>query len=176
MVDTLAWLAMSPRRLACPLAALSAVLLLSGCSAPVALEPAADATSTECAEVSVRLPDVVAGQPERETNAQGTGAWGTPAAVILHCGVEVPGPTTDLCVSVSGVDWIIDESQAADDVYTLTTYGRDPAVEITVDQSRASGTSAVVDLAESVSYLPKVGECTNVSETDTLDTTGTPEG
>ncbi|MCM6762008.1 DUF3515 domain-containing protein [Rathayibacter sp. ZW T2_19] len=167
---------MSPRRLASPLAALATVLLLAGCSAPVALEPADDATSADCAEVSVRLPDVVADQPERETNAQGTGAWGTPAAVILHCGVPVPGPTTDLCVSVSGVDWIIDESRADEDVYTLTTYGRDPAVEITVDQDRASGTSAVVDLADAVSYLPKVGECTNVSETDTLDPSGTPTG
>ncbi|MWV50319.1 DUF3515 family protein [Rathayibacter sp. VKM Ac-2803] len=167
---------MSARRLRTPLVALSAVLLLSGCSAAVALEPAADATNPGCAEVSVRLPDVVAEQPERETNAQGTAAWGTPAAVILHCGVEPPGPTTDLCVSVSGVDWIIDETQADEDIYTLTTYGRDPAVEITVDQSRASGTSAVVDLANAVSYIPQDRECTDVSDTNTLDPTGTPTG
>lgn len=165
---------MSLRRLrALPVAA-TAVLLLAGCAAPVALEPAADATSVGCAEMSVRLPDVVAEQPERETNAQGTAAWGTPAAVILHCGVEVPGPTTERCVSVLGVDWIVDESQADEEIYTLTTYGRDPAVEVTVDQSRASGSSAVTDLANAVSYLPKERECTNVSDTDTLDTTGTP--
>ncbi|KQQ00837.1 MULTISPECIES: DUF3515 domain-containing protein [unclassified Rathayibacter] len=167
---------MSARRLRTPFVALSAVLLLSGCAAAVPLEPAADATNEGCAEVSVRLPDVVAEQPERETDAQGTAAWGTPAAVILHCGVEPPGPTTDLCVSVNGVDWIIDETRADEDVYTLTTYGRDPAVEITVDQSRASGTSAVTDLANAVSYLPQDRECTDVSDTDTLDTTGTPTG
>ncbi|QHC63326.1 DUF3515 family protein [Rathayibacter festucae] len=167
---------MSYRLLRTPLVAAAAVLLLSGCSAAVALQPAADATNEGCAEVSVRLPDVVAELPERETNAQGTAAWGTPAAVILHCGVTPPGPTTELCVSVNGVDWIIDESQAADDVYTLTTYGRDPAVEITVDQSRASGTSAVVDLANAVSYLPQERACTNVSDTDTLDPPSTPAG
>ncbi|SMH35310.1 Protein of unknown function [Rathayibacter oskolensis] len=167
---------MSSRRLLAPFAAIAAVLLLSGCSATVALEPAADATDVACAEVSVRLPDVVAEQPERETNAQGTAAWGTPSAVILHCGVEPPGPTTDLCVSVSGVDWVIDETRADEDIYTLTTYGREPAVEVTVDQSRASGTSAVVDLANAVSYLPKTGECTDVSDTDTLDPEGTPTG
>ncbi|PPH38330.1 DUF3515 domain-containing protein [Rathayibacter sp. AY1E3] len=167
---------MSPRRLRSPLLAAAAVLLLSGCSASVALEPAPDATSTGCAEVSVRLPDVVAEQPERETNAQGTAAWGTPAAVILHCGVEVPGPTTDLCVNVSGVDWIIDETQKDEDIYTLTTYGRDPAVEITVDQSRASGSSAALDLANAVSYVPQTRECTDVSDADTLDPTDTPTG
>ncbi|WP_236713580.1 DUF3515 domain-containing protein [Rathayibacter tanaceti] len=176
MVHTLALTAMLPRRLRTPLVAASALLLLSGCAATVALEPAADATSTGCAAVSARLPDVVAEQPERETNAQGTAAWGTPAAVILHCGVEVPAPTTDLCVSVSGVDWIIDETRKDEDIYTLTTYGRDPAVQITVDQSRASGSSAVLDLASAVSSLPQTRKCTNVSDSDTLDPSGTPSG
>jgi hypothetical protein len=167
---------MSPRRLLAPPAAVSVLLLLSGCAASVALEPAADATSTGCAEVSVRLPDVVAELPERETNAQGTAAWGTPAAVILHCGVEPPAPTTDLCVSVSGIDWVIDESRKDEDIYTLTTYGRDPAVEVTVDQSRASGSSAVLDLANAVSYIPQERVCTSVSDADTLDPAGTPTG
>lgn len=167
---------MSSRRLRTPLIAASALLLLSGCSAAVALEPAADATNTGCAAVSVRLPDLVADQPERETNAQGTAAWGTPAAIILHCGVEPPAPTTVLCVTVRGVDWIIDESQKGDDIYTLTTYGRDPAVEVTVDQSRVSASSAVLDLANAVSSVPQSRHCTNVSDSNTLDPTGTPTG
>jgi len=167
---------MSLRRLRAPLVAASAVLLLSGCSAAVALQPAPDATNAGCAEVSVRLPDVVAEQQERETNAQGTAAWGTPSAILLHCGVVVPGPTTLPCVEVNGIDWILDETQADDEIYTFTTYGRDPAVEITVDQGLASGSSALVDLANAVSYVPQTDQCTDVADTDTLDTEGTPTG
>ena len=64
---------------------------LAGCAAIVPLEPAPDANNPGCAEVIVRLPERVAEQPQRETNAQATGAWGSPASILLHCGVSVPG-------------------------------------------------------------------------------------
>ena len=41
--------------------------------------------------------------------ARRTAAWGDPSQVILRCGVNVPGPTTDRCVSVNDVDWVIKE-------------------------------------------------------------------
>ena len=87
---------------------LSAVLGLSlvGCAGQVPMTPAKDANNPECASVTVRLPDTVAELKKRETNAQATGAWGTPASVLLTCGVDVPGPTTLPCVSVNDVDWI----------------------------------------------------------------------
>lgn len=134
------------------------VLLLSACTPTVALEPAEDAASPLCAEVSVRLPDTVATLTKRTTNAQATGAWGEPTAVILRCGVPSPAPTATLpCVTVDGVDWLRDD--ADDPTFVFTSYGRTPAVEVIVDSTAASGLDALTDLAFAVSQLPADGAC-----------------
>jgi hypothetical protein len=112
--------------------------------------------------VIVRLPDLVADLKKRETNAQATGAWGTPASILLTCGVEVPGPTTLPCVSVNDVDWIEDDSQAP--LYRYTTYGRTPAVEVVIDSGAVSGTTTLVDLGPAVSVLPQNAKCTDLSD------------
>lgn len=95
------------------------------------MQPAPHANDPLCAEVSVRLPQYVAGEERQWTDAQATGAWGSPTKVLLTCGVEPPGPTTLRCEEVAGVDWIIDESQAPR--FRVTTYGREPAVELFFD-------------------------------------------
>lgn len=166
---------MSPRAL--PLRSLAggvllaALLGLTGCSSAVTLEPAEDANNPACADVIVRLPDTVADKPKRETNAQSTAAWGSPAAVILRCGVAVPGPTTDPCIALNGIDWIADESEAANDTYRYTTYGREPAVEVIINADAAtggvSGTTALIDLSSAVSALPATTAC--VGPEDVLD-------
>lgn len=143
---------------------LSAVLGLSlvGCAGQVPMEPATDANNPECANVTVRLPDLVADQKKRETNAQATGAWGTPASILLTCGVEVPGPTTLPCVSINDVDWIEDDSEAP--LYRYTTYGRTPAVEVVIDSDAVSGTTTLVDLGSAVSVLPVTAQCTDLTD------------
>ena len=145
---------------------LASAALLSGCSQAVPFDPAPEASDPDCAAVVVRLPDTVAGLAERETNAQGTGAWGQPASVLLRCGVEPPGPTTDRCVSVDGVDWIIDESDAP--TYLFTTYGRTPAVEVIVDNDVVSGTTAITDLSGAVGAIPPEGGCVAVDDAEPL--------
>lgn len=152
-----------PLRLAALLAAGAAALALTGCAQAVPMDPAADASDPDCAAVVVRLPDAIAKdtdaeQPERETNAQGTGAWGSPASVLLRCGVPTPGPTTDRCVTVNGIDWVIDESDPPN--YRFTTYGRTPAVEVLVDNDVVSGTTAITDLSGAVSVIPADDACT----------------
>jgi len=142
--------------------AVAAVAALAGCSPAVPFEAAPDASDPDCAAVVVRLPDEVAGLAERETNAQGTGAWGAPASVLLRCGVTPPGPTTERCVSVDGVDWIIDETDAPR--YLFTTYGRTPAVEVLVDNDVVSGSTAIADLSAAVSVIPAERECTNLGD------------
>ena len=142
--------------------AVAGTIALAGCRQPVVVDAAPQATDADCAAVIVRLPDVVAGQAERETNAQGTGAWGNPASVLLRCGVEPLGPTTDRCVSVDGVDWVIDESDAPR--YLFTTFGRTPAVEVLIDNDVVSGTTAIADLSSAVSAIPAEGGCTNVDD------------
>lgn len=143
-------------------AGVAAATLLTGCAGPVALEPAADATNPSCADVIVRLPETVADAPRRETDSQATGAWGSPASVLLRCGVEPYGPTTLPCDNVNGVDWIRDDSQAPS--YTFTTYGRVPAIQIVVDSNAVSGTSALVDLGTAVSSVPQTTACLNADD------------
>jgi hypothetical protein len=135
------------------------VLVLAGCAPTVALEPADDAASPLCAEVSVRLPDAIGELAVRQTNAQATAAWGEPTAIILRCGVPAPAPTAELpCVTVDGVDWLRDDADAP--VYVFTTYGREPAVEVIVqDGETTSGLEALTEVADAVSRLPVTGEC-----------------
>ncbi len=144
-----------------PVAKAAAILLvlgsLTGCTAAVPMQAAEDATNPVCAEIVVRLPDDIDGHERRETDAQGTGAWGDPTVVLLTCGVEVPGPSTQRCVTIDGVDWLVDDSEEGRGVFT--TYGRDPAVQVVVDLV-TSDSNALNALANSVGYSPVVGACT----------------
>lgn len=141
---------------------------LAGCSPTVALNPAENANAPECAEVTVRLPDVIEDLALRTTDAQATAAWGEPTAVILTCGVEPPRPTTLQCVTIGAVDWIVDDSDLPN--LRLTTYGRQPAAQAYVDTSRLSADAALGALASAVQKLPKTGACT-APDTDTDTTT-----
>lgn len=156
---------MSPRIRILALAAscIAAASALTGCSGRnVPMDAAPNANDPACADVIVRLPDTVAGLERRFTNAQSTGAWGDPASVLLYCGIEPSGPTTDRCVNVNGVDWIIDESQAP--LFRLEAYGRQPGLQIIVDGEQASGTDAVLDLGSAVQQLPQERKCVGPSD------------
>ncbi|NLT26299.1 MAG: DUF3515 domain-containing protein [Microbacteriaceae bacterium] len=151
---------MSTRRLlALPLLA-GLALALSGCISPsVPMKPAESAGAPECAEVTVRLPDQVGDALDlRYTDAQATGAWGDPAAVLLRCGVPTPPPTTDRCITIGGIDWV-ENADEAPERYTYTSYGRTPAVEVVIDATQVSGTAVLSDIAEAVGYLPQTGAC-----------------
>jgi Protein of unknown function (DUF3515) len=141
-------------------AATFAVVALSGCAATVALSPAGDAASAKCASVIVLLPDTVSTLTQRQTNAQGTGAWGEPADILLRCGVPVPDPTSSLpCVTVDGIDWL--RKADAKEVFVFTTYGRDPAVAVTINSKdvKADGNQALNDLATAVAEIPAKHHC-----------------
>lgn len=130
------------RRFAAVAALVLGTALLSGCSSTVHLEPAADANNPLCAEVMVGLKnaDSVAGMDRNWTDAQATAAWTASngdSAILLRCGVTVPGPTAELqCVTLEGIDWLVDDSDSPK--LRLTTYGRDPAVQLYVDTEAVS--------------------------------------
>ncbi|WP_243695953.1 DUF3515 domain-containing protein [Labedella phragmitis] len=151
--------------------AAAAASLLTGCATAVSLDPADAANDPDCAYVSVALPPTVADQPKRDTDAQGTGAWGSPASILLRCGVDVPEPTTLECTTVNGVDWIIDDSDAPN--YRFTTYGRDPAIEVIVDSDVVHGSTALVDLEPAVSNVPTepFTACVGAEDLEIPDTT-----
>ncbi|PZU38982.1 MAG: DUF3515 domain-containing protein [Microbacterium sp.] len=151
-----------PRRAPLAIAVLTLSLGLTACGQTVSLEAAPEADDPLCAEVSVRLPAVVDGKERRWTDAQATGAWGSPTAVIVTCGVEPPGPTTLPCQSVDGVDWIIDDADAPR--YLVTSFGRTPAVEIYLDNDAETGVSSAAVLeaiSPAVATLPVDGVCTD---------------
>ncbi len=154
---------------------------LTACSPTVALDPAPDAPDPACAAVTVRLPDEIdegtSKFMQRVTNAQATGAWGDPTVVVLHCGVAVPAPTSDLpCNTVTddfgnSIDWLVDDSK--DPIFTFTTYGRTPAVSVTIDYDSIGSASVLDALSSSVSTLPDNGHhCVGL---DDVDSTPTPE-
>ncbi len=154
------------RRAALAWVTLVAVASLAGCSPIVALTPAPDANNPDCAAVIVRLPDAVAGLPKRQTDAQATGAWGEPDAVVLTCGVDVPAASELPCID-KGVFWLRDDSN--DGYWLFTSFGRDPAVDVAVDRDIASGPGVVLeDLENAVSFTPENGlECTDTEITVT---------
>jgi hypothetical protein len=78
-------------------------------------------------------------------------AWGEPA-IIWRCGVTPPGPTTQDCIAVNGIDWVV---QPLDDGTGFVTYGRDPAVQVLVPDDYAPETFALTALAAAVGSVPQ---------------------
>ena len=146
-------------------ASLAGVVALGGCAVTIPVEVAPDATEPVCASVVLAMPDSLgAGLPQRDTTAQATTAWGDPAApVVLRCGVEPLGPTTEHCQTVetpggASVDWVVVEGE---DGWTFTTYGREPAVELHVPATVAAerSTAFVDQLGPAVALTEQVRSC-----------------
>jgi hypothetical protein len=151
--------------------ALAGTLVLSACSPVVNVTAAKDAANPACAPMMVALPGAIDNATLRKTNSQATAAWGEPSQVVLRCGVNVPGPTTDRCVTVNGIDWVIKEG---DPVWTLTTFGRDPATEILLDPDKISSATVLADLSAPAAKIPATRNC--VGQEDLQNPTGSPTG
>ncbi len=136
------------------------ILMLTACTPLVSLEAAEDANDPACAEISVRVPDVIGPHDRKYTNAQATAAWGDPTAIIYRCGLEPVQASTLPCVTAGGVDWLIDDSQAPS--FRFITFGRSPATEIIVDSEQASGITTLEELAPAVSAIPAEKFCTAI--------------
>lgn len=137
------------------------VLLLAGCAATVNLESAQDANNPNCAEVMVRLPQQIGELNKRYTNAQATGAWGDPAAVIIRCGLPEVLVSELPCVSAGEIDWLVDDSQAPN--YRFISFATSPAVEVIIDSQRASGVTSLESLSGAVSKLDQSKKCSTLS-------------
>jgi hypothetical protein len=103
--------------------------------------------------VAAGLPKTLLKQDRRDTDpsSPALAAWGDPA-IVLRCGVPPPGPTTDQCTTVNGVDWV---ARSIAGGYEFTTYGRTPAVQVLVPDHYAPETFALTGLSAAVSVLPQ---------------------
>lgn len=137
--------------------AVTITLLVSGCAPTVNLEAAPQANNPACAEVSVRLPDIIDAHEKRVTNAQATAAWGNPSAVILRCGLPAITVSSLSCVSAGGVDWLVDDSKSPS--YRFITFGRSPATEVVVDSTAVAGVTALEALASAVKNIDATKTC-----------------
>lgn len=157
-------------RRALPLTAV-VVLALTACTSTVATEAGPHATDPVCAQVVLATPEVLGEDlTRRDTDAQATTAWtdGT-ASVVLRCGVEPLGPTTDRCETVeapdgTSVDWVVVASEPDDEAasdWTFTTYGRVPAVEVRVPAAiaRTHPSSFLDALGPAVQHTERVRGC-----------------
>jgi hypothetical protein len=145
--------------------AIGLVTSLAACSTPVSLTPAPRADSVACAAVQVRLPSTVeTSLSMRATNAQSTAVWGSPAAVVMHCGVPVPTVSDLPCITLGSVDWIRDARRGS---VVYTTFGRSPAVQVALDPTAATS-QVLQDIGDAVATLPKDGHrCLDPSDVST---------
>lgn len=138
--------------------------LLAGCSngGTVSVEPAENATDPACASVVLNLPDTISDGDvqldKRTTSSQATGAWGSPAAVVMRCGVPEPAPSTAQCTTVDDVDWVNVAVDGA--TYTWVSYGRTPAVEVTLDNNRATAIAALSAISPAMGRTTQYSQCT----------------
>ncbi|WP_066519822.1 DUF3515 family protein [Curtobacterium ammoniigenes] len=148
---------MDRSRIRLPLVLTAAAVLvvgLTGCAGTVSMGAAPSANAVACAGAQVRLPGTVDGTlRQRTTNAQSTAAWGTPTAVLYRCGVAVPVVSNLPCFTLDQIDWIRD-ARGNDVIYT--TYGRNPAVQVVIDSTRATP-SVLQDIGTAVGTLPRNG-------------------
>lgn len=137
--------------------------VLASCARPVGVEPAPSASEPVCAELLLRLPEELIGLERRSTTSQASRAWGEEDPIVLRCGVTPLGPTTDPCLSIpdpSGenpIDWVAATEQT-DRGRVFTTYGRLPAVEVSIPESYP-GDAVLAELADAVAPFPQEREC-----------------
>jgi hypothetical protein len=133
------------------LTVLAAALLLAGCArGPSAAPRAADPA---CAAALAAAPASVLGQGRTPIAVPGALGWGDPQ-IVLRCGLPGRGPTTDPCLDVDGVGWVLGDPNADPVVFTL--YGHDPTVDVRVPAAygRTSASGALVGLGPVARALP----------------------
>lgn len=130
----------------------TAVIVLSGCSSAVEIAPAPQAESEVCREVASAWPDSAGGNARQEVSDASAGAaYGDPA-IIARCGVPALAPTTEDCIEVDGMGWV---AQKLSDGMRLTTFGRDPAIEVLVPSTYAPETLLLPAFTAAAEKLPK---------------------
>ncbi|MGN6752703.1 MAG: DUF3515 family protein [Intrasporangium sp.] len=127
--------------------------VVSACSSSVDVSPAQFAQSPACRSLS--WPDRVSGAEHVATTSDSpsVAAWGSPA-IIARCGLPPLAPTTEECVTVDGVDWVV---RSLSDGSAATTFGTDPAIEVLVPKSYGPAPLQLPVFAAVAKQLPTNG-------------------
>ncbi len=140
-----------------------AATALSGCSSTVATTAAPQAADPVCATALLRTPDDISGNKRRATTSQGTTAYGDPASIMVTCGVTAPAPTTDKCLSVNSVDWVVTEQRkpgaTPSHTWTATTYGTEPTLQVVLDADKIPSSDVLPSLGPAAQALAKKRSC-----------------
>lgn len=131
---------------------IAAPLLLAGCGGVEVAVPA-QADTEACAAASGHWPDELAGSGTTQTDPSDPSvrAWGDPA-IIARCGMPALGPTELQCVVVDEIDWVAEELS---DGTKMTTFGRDPAIEVIVPKDHGPAPLLLPAFTEAVQELPR---------------------
>ncbi|MGN6302515.1 MAG: DUF3515 domain-containing protein [Angustibacter sp.] len=120
---------------------------------PLDVAAPAGASDPACAQLAAKLPATVQQQGRARTSSgsPAVAAWGDPA-IIWRCGVTPPGPTTDECIEVNGVDWV---RHPLKDGQSFTTFGREPAVQVLVPNAYAPEPLVLPPFSAVVAAIPQ---------------------
>ncbi len=128
---------------------------LGGCAGPVEATAPTSAASPGCAAAARHWPTTVGDATRRDTasDSPAVAAWGDPP-VIARCGLSALTPTTEECLDVSGVDWVV---RRLSDGAEFTTYGTDPAIEVLVPAEYAPEPLLLPAFGAAARALPSSG-------------------
>lgn len=151
---------------------LLALLGLAACSPTIGLDATPYASDPICGQMLLATPGEIGGYERAKTTAQSTTAWADGSS--FRCGLEIPDPSTDRCITVNDVDWLSldagDEripANGGDGTWTFISYGRTPTIEIVLTTS-AVGETAVTDILgqfnPAATIVPAERECLGVTD------------
>ncbi|MGV9901962.1 DUF3515 family protein [Streptomyces sp. NPDC003388] len=122
------------------------------------------AASRPCAQLAARYPDRIGSLNRDPADTPGIAAWGG-GALTARCGLDSVERTSDPCATIEKVDWVWQLHTGDATHQTLITYGRDPALEVRVDKTKAAPDTALISLTPLAARLPTNGhECISLSD------------
>ncbi|MFI8908378.1 DUF3515 family protein [Streptomyces albidoflavus] len=124
---------------------------------PAGVEAAARGADPACAGVVERAPGELAGRELAGGSPPGVAVWGG-GEVVLRCGFAPPPATVERCVDINGVDWVLEEAQRTG-ATELISYGRDPAVRLTLAEGFDRTDTALIDLSAAVAPVRQDRHC-----------------
>lgn len=115
--------------------------------------PAPQAVTAACAKAAAAYPASLGRLARGDLDVTAAATYGDPA-VVVRCGMPPLGPTSDECVDISGIDWVV---HPLSDGTRLTTYGRSPAIEVLVPSAHSPAPMLVPALHDAAAALPATG-------------------